>query len=138
MLPQSSLGSLEFVTIFSPTTFGTESASRPNFAARMASRLWLELDSLASRAEECACPGHRRPTVQIRAPRPLTYGYLCLRPLILNYLRPFLRRVSSAIQLGNIWEQLVCEHVHAEGLSFEYRGTNANNATFEFAPSDIK
>jgi hypothetical protein len=35
---------------------------------------------------------------------------------LLNYLRLFLRGISTAIQLGNIWEQLVCEHVHSVSL----------------------
>ena len=34
----------------------------------------------------------------------------------LNYLRLFLRGVSITIQLGNIWEQLVGEHVHSVSL----------------------
>jgi hypothetical protein len=35
---------------------------------------------------------------------------------LLNYLGLFLRRISTTIQLGNIWEQLVCEHVHSVSL----------------------
>ena len=35
---------------------------------------------------------------------------------LLNYLRLFLRGISTTIQLGNIWEQLVCEHVHSVSL----------------------
>jgi len=31
----------------------------------------------------------------------------------LNYLRLFLRCISTSIELGNIWEQLICEHVHS-------------------------
>jgi hypothetical protein len=34
----------------------------------------------------------------------------------LNYLRLFLRGISTTIQLGNIWEQLICEHVHSVSL----------------------
>ena len=31
----------------------------------------------------------------------------------LNYLRLFLHSISTSIELGNIWEQLICEHVHS-------------------------
>lgn len=34
----------------------------------------------------------------------------------LNYLSLFLRVISTTIQLGNIWEQLVCEYVHSVPL----------------------
>ena len=35
---------------------------------------------------------------------------------LLNYLRLFLRAISTTIQLGNTWEQLVREHVHSVSL----------------------